>query len=119
MISATDAAQEDQVNAVVEEGDESPREEVVTGEDEIRSSVAARPPRRRGRESRRKRSRSSPLFSLLMADDFGDFIKNCKDVGRRAGRDFILPNVNMMRKVFKFGEVRGIIPAANGIIVFV
>jgi hypothetical protein len=30
-ISATDAAQEDQVNAVVEEGDESPREEVVTG----------------------------------------------------------------------------------------
>jgi hypothetical protein len=29
-ISATDAAQEDQVNAVVEEVDESPREEVVT-----------------------------------------------------------------------------------------
>ena len=28
-ISATDTAQEDQVNAVVEEGDESPREEVV------------------------------------------------------------------------------------------
>ena len=33
-ISATDAAQEDQVNAVVEEGDESPREEVVAGKDE-------------------------------------------------------------------------------------
>ena len=33
-VSATNAAQEDQVNAVVEEGDESPREEVVPGEDE-------------------------------------------------------------------------------------
>ena len=32
-ISATDAAQEDQVNAVVEEGDESPWEEVVAGKD--------------------------------------------------------------------------------------
>jgi hypothetical protein len=32
-ISATDAAQEDQVNAVVEEGNESPRDEVVSGED--------------------------------------------------------------------------------------
>ena len=32
-VSATDAAQEDQVNAVVEEGDESPREEVITGKD--------------------------------------------------------------------------------------
>ena len=33
-ISATDAAQEDQVNAVVEEGDESPREKVVAGEND-------------------------------------------------------------------------------------
>ena len=33
-VSTTDAAQEDQVNAVIEEGDESPREEVVVGEDE-------------------------------------------------------------------------------------
>ena len=38
-ISATDAAQEDQVNAVVEEGDESPREEVVAGEDEAEGVV--------------------------------------------------------------------------------
>jgi hypothetical protein len=38
-ISATDAAQEDQVNAVVEEGDESPREEVVMGEDEAEGVV--------------------------------------------------------------------------------
>ena len=38
-ISATDAAQEDQVNAVVEEGDESPREEVIAGEDEAEGVV--------------------------------------------------------------------------------
>ena len=38
-ISATDAAQEDQVNAVVEEGDESPRKEVVAGEDEAEGVV--------------------------------------------------------------------------------
>ena len=38
-ISATDAAQEDQVNAVVEEGNESPREEVVAGKDETKSVV--------------------------------------------------------------------------------
>ncbi len=38
-ISATDAAQEDQVNAVVEERDESPREEVVAGEDKAESVV--------------------------------------------------------------------------------
>ena len=38
-ISATDAAQEDQVNAVVEEGDESPREEVVASEDEAEGVV--------------------------------------------------------------------------------
>ena len=39
-ISATDAAQEDQVNAVVEEGDESPREEVVAGEEEAQGVVS-------------------------------------------------------------------------------
>ena len=38
-ISATDAAQEDQVNAVVEEGDELPREEVVAGKDEAEGVV--------------------------------------------------------------------------------
>jgi hypothetical protein len=38
-ISATDTAQEDQVNAVVEEGDESPREEVVAGEEEAEGVV--------------------------------------------------------------------------------
>ena len=38
-ISATDAAQEDQVNAVVEEGDESPREEVIAGEEEAEGVV--------------------------------------------------------------------------------
>ena len=73
----------------------------------------------RGRGSRRKRSRSFSLFFLSMAGDFCDFSKNREDVDWRTGRDFILPNVNMMRKVFKFGEVRGIIPAAKGIIVFV
>ena len=36
-ISATDAAQEDQVNAVVEEGDESPREDFALGEDKTQN----------------------------------------------------------------------------------
>ena len=38
-IFATDAAQEDQVNAVVEKGDESPRKKVFPGHDKTQAVV--------------------------------------------------------------------------------
>ena len=38
-VPATDAAQEDEVGAIVEEGDEFPREEIVIEKDEMENMV--------------------------------------------------------------------------------